>query len=50
MGGPCVIDGKHHLETDNFQPVEFVVDGVTYHSAGKVIFTSRELFSVCKNN
>lgn len=33
MGGPATIDGKAHPETDNFQPCQFVIDGVTYSSA-----------------
>lgn len=34
MGGPAKIEGekKLHPETDNFQPVEFVVDGIKYFS------------------
>lgn len=34
MGGPATIDGsnKHHPETDNFEPVKFVVNGVEYYS------------------
>ena len=33
MGGPGVIDGKEHNETDNFLPCEFVIDGIKYSSA-----------------
>ena len=33
MGGPGVIDGKEHPETDNFLPCKFVIDGITYLSA-----------------
>ncbi|CAF3229205.1 unnamed protein product [Rotaria socialis] len=33
MGGPGVIDGTEHPETDNFLPCQFVIDGVTYSSS-----------------
>jgi ribA/ribD-fused uncharacterized protein len=33
MGGPGIIDGKEHPETDNFLPCKFVINGVTYVSA-----------------
>ncbi len=33
MGGPGVIDGKEHPETDNFLPCKFVINGITYSSA-----------------
>ncbi|CAF1310466.1 unnamed protein product [Rotaria sordida] len=33
MGGPGVIDGKEHPETDNFLPCKFVIGGITYSSA-----------------
>jgi ribA/ribD-fused uncharacterized protein len=33
MGGPGIIDGKEHPETDNFLPCKFVIDGITYSSA-----------------
>jgi len=33
MGGPGIIEGRVHAETDNFQAVEFEIDGVTYFSA-----------------
>jgi len=34
MGGPATIEGstRAHPETDNFQPIEFTVDGVRYFS------------------
>ena len=33
MGGPGTIDGKAHPETDNFQPCQFTINGVTFSSA-----------------
>jgi ribA/ribD-fused uncharacterized protein len=33
MGGPGIIDGKEHPETDNFLPCKFVINGITYSSA-----------------
>jgi ribA/ribD-fused uncharacterized protein len=33
MGGPGVIDGKEHPETDNFLPCKIVINGITYSSA-----------------
>ena len=33
MGGPGVIDGKEHPETDNFLPCQIVINGITYSSA-----------------
>ena len=33
MGGPATIDGKAHPETDNFQPCQFQINGITYSSA-----------------
>ncbi|CAF2905665.1 unnamed protein product [Rotaria sp. Silwood2] len=33
MGGPGIIDGKEHPETDNFLPCKFVINGITYLSA-----------------
>jgi len=33
MGGPGIIDGQEHPETDNFLPCKFVIDGITYSSA-----------------
>ncbi|CAF3678645.1 unnamed protein product [Rotaria socialis] len=33
MGGPGVIDGVEHPETDNYLPCRFVIDGVTYSSS-----------------
>jgi ribA/ribD-fused uncharacterized protein len=33
MGGPGIIDGKEHEETDNFLPCKFVINGITYSSA-----------------
>lgn len=34
MGGPATIEGskRHHPETDNFQPIKFIVDDVQYFS------------------
>ncbi|CAF2405456.1 unnamed protein product [Rotaria sp. Silwood2] len=32
MGGPGVIDGKEHPETDNYLPCKFVINGITYSS------------------
>ncbi|CAM4809200.1 unnamed protein product [Rotaria magnacalcarata] len=33
MGGPGVIDGTEHPETDNFLPCQLVIDGITYLSS-----------------
>ncbi len=33
MGGPGIIDGKEHPETDNFLPCKIVINGITYSSA-----------------
>ena len=33
MGGPGIIDGEEHPETDNFLPCKFVINGITYCSA-----------------
>ncbi|CAF3959082.1 unnamed protein product [Rotaria sp. Silwood1] len=33
MGGPGIIDGNEHPETDNFLPCQFVIDKVRYSSA-----------------
>ena len=33
MGGPGIIDGKEHPETDNFLPCKFIINGITYSSA-----------------
>lgn len=33
MGGPAIIDGEKHEETNNFQLCEFTVDGLVYSSA-----------------
>lgn len=32
MGGPGLIDGEEHPETDNYAPCRIVIDGVTYSS------------------
>lgn len=33
MGGPGVIDGKEHPETDSFLPCQIIINGITYSSA-----------------
>jgi predicted NAD-dependent protein-ADP-ribosyltransferase YbiA (DUF1768 family) len=33
MGGPALVDGEYHEETDNFQKCSFFVNGIEHFSA-----------------